>query len=93
MYMAKTKVLRWRPNATYIPFARVGGKANFMFRVGGNTNFSVFRYQHVGIFNGKFRVGRTPNTRDFALQWNIGFTHNSVFLFFFGLLYDRIISM
>ena len=27
----------------------VWGNANFMFRVGGNANFSVFRYQHVGI--------------------------------------------
>ena len=31
----------------------VRGNANFMFRVGGKTNFSVFRYQHVGIANEK----------------------------------------
>ena len=35
----------------------VGGNANFMFRVRGNANFSVFRYQHVGISNTKFRCG------------------------------------
>ena len=29
----------------------VGGNAYFMFRVGGYANFSVFRYQHVGIAN------------------------------------------
>ena len=28
-----------------------GGNANFSVRVGANTNFSVLRYQHVGIFN------------------------------------------
>ena len=32
-------------------------------RVGGNTNFSVFRYQHVGITNAKFG--------GFASHWNI----------------------
>ena len=41
----------------------VGGNANFMFRFGGNANFSVFRYQHVGIPNMKFRVGVYANTR------------------------------
>ena len=35
----------------------IGGKTNFMLRVGGNANFSVFRHQHVGIPNAKFRVG------------------------------------
>ena len=31
----------------------VGGNANFMFRVGGIANYSIFRYQHmhVGIPN------------------------------------------
>ena len=46
----------------------VGGDANFMFRVGGNANFSVFRYQHVGISNAKFHVGgivrRKPPTQE-----------------------------
>ena len=31
----------------------IGGNANFSGRVGGNTNFSIFRYQHVGIPNAK----------------------------------------
>ena len=31
----------------------IGGNVNFRFGVGGNTNFSVFRYQHVGIPNAK----------------------------------------
>ena len=50
-----------------------GGNANFVFRVGGKANFSVFRYQHVGIANTNFReicVG--PNASSFASQWNIG---------------------
>ena len=82
MYMANVELLRWGPNATYIPLARVGvlhwGNANSMFRIGSNANFSVFRYQHVGIPNAKFRVGGSkpmlgPNARAFAFQWNIGF--------------------
>ena len=55
--MANAKILRLGPNATYIPLARIGvlcwGNANFMLRVGGNANFSVSRYQHVGIPNAK----------------------------------------
>ena len=47
----------------------LGGNANFMFRVGGNANFSVFRYQHVGIPN---RVGgldqRKAPTREFCIS-------------------------
>ena len=35
----------------------VRGTANFSVRVGGNANFSVFRYQHVGIAKANFRVG------------------------------------
>ena len=42
----------------------VGGNTKFMFCVGGDANFSVFRYQHVGILNASI----------FASQWNIGFT-------------------
>ena len=42
----------------------VGGKANFMSRVGGNANFSVFRYQHVGIPNEKFCVGGLSQRKD-----------------------------
>ena len=38
IYMANAKILRWGPNTTYIPLARVGvcvwSKANFMFRLG-----------------------------------------------------------
>ena len=39
----------------------IGGNANVCVRVGGNANFSVFRYQQVGIGN--------------ASQWNIGLIH------------------
>ena len=46
----------------------VRGNANVMFLVGGNANLSVFRYQHVGMPNAKFRVGgivqRKPPTRE-----------------------------
>ena len=49
--MANARILRLGPNATYITLTPLG------FCVGGNTNFSVFRYQHVGISNAKFRVG------------------------------------
>ena len=45
--------------------------------IGGNANFSVFKYQHVGIAKANFRVGgadqtRSTNTSSFASQWNIG---------------------
>ena len=55
----------------------VGANANSRVGVGGNTNFSVFRYQHVGIGNAKsLRWGskptRGPNASAFASQWNIG---------------------
>ena len=71
IYMAK--ILHWGPKATYSPLIHVGGLrwANFMFRVGGNANFRVFRYQHVGIAHANLRVG--PNASSFASQWNIGF--------------------
>ena len=63
MYMANAKILHWGP-------------ANFMFHVWGKANFSVFRYQHVGIHNAKFRVGniaqREPLSRGILRQWNIG---------------------
>ena len=54
--------------------------ANFRVGVGGNANFSVFRYQHVGIGNAKsLRWGsnptRGPNASGFASQWNIVFTY------------------
>ena len=35
-----------------------------VFHVGGNANFSVFRYQHVGIPNAKFRVGGLSQRED-----------------------------
>ena len=53
MYMANARILRLGPNATYIPLTRVGVNANFRVGVGGNANFIVFRYQHVGIPNAK----------------------------------------
>ena len=53
----------------------------FRFGVGGKANFSVFRYQHVGIPNAKlWRWGskpkRGPNANGFASQWNIGFNRH-----------------
>ena len=64
------------------------GNTNFRFGIGGNANFSVFRYQHVGIPNAKlWRWGskpkRGPNTNGFASQWNIGF---KVMMMMFGIL-------
>ena len=43
--MPNTRTLRLGPNATYIPLTCVGVSR------WGNANFSVFRYQHVGIGN------------------------------------------
>ena len=56
----------------------VGVGSNFSVRVEGNANFSVFRYQHVGIPNAKLwrcvsKPTRGPNANGFASQWNIGF--------------------
>ena len=50
----------------------VGGNANFRVCVGSNTNFSVFRYQHVGIPNEKLwcwgsKPTRGPNARFFSV--------------------------
>ena len=63
--MANMRILA---NATYIPLAFVGvlhwGNASCMFRVGGNANFSVFKYHHVGIPNKKFRVGGLSQRED-----------------------------
>ena len=55
----------------------VGVNANVSVPVGGEANFGVFRYQHVGIPNAKlWRSGskpmRGPNANGFASQWNIG---------------------
>ena len=65
MYMPKVRTLcqRTQPNQE---------NANLSFRVGGNANFSIFRYQHFGIANTKVCVG--PNASSFVSQWNIGFT-------------------
>ena len=51
MYMANAKILHLGPNATYIPLTRIEVSR------WGKANFSVFRYQHVGIANANFRVG------------------------------------
>ena len=68
MYMHNASSNARRPNATYILLTRVVGNANFSVRVEDNPNFSVFRYQHVGIPNAKYRVGgivqRKPPTRE-----------------------------
>ena len=50
----------------------VGGNANLIFCVGGAANFSVFRYQHVGISNTKLWCWRSqpmpgPNTNGFCV--------------------------
>ena len=50
----------------------------FRVGVGGNANFSVFRYQHVGTGNAKSlrwecNPKRGLNTSGFESQWNIGF--------------------
>ena len=55
------------------------GDPTFSVRVGGNANFSVFRYQHVGIPNAKLwcwgsKSMRGPNANGFVSQWNIDFT-------------------
>ena len=55
----------------------VGGNTNFSIHVGCNANFSVFRYQHVGIPNAKLwclgsKPMQGPDLNGFALQWNIG---------------------
>ena len=49
-----------------------------MFRIGGNANFSVFSYKHVGIPDAKlwrsgFEPTPGPNANGFASLWNIGF--------------------
>ena len=51
--------------------------------VGGDANFSVFRYQHVGIPNAKLwhwgsKPTRGPNANGFASQWNVGLTLHCV---------------
>ena len=72
MYMANGRNLRLEPNPTYFPLTGVGvscgGNVDFKIRVGGNANFSVFRYQHVAIPNAKFRVGGLSQHK----EWNIG---------------------
>ena len=49
---------------------RVGDNTNSNVRVGGYANFRV-RVGSARLFT------RTPNARDFALQWNIGFSLNT----------------
>ena len=56
----------------------IGGNVNFSCCVGGNANFIVFRYQHVGIPNAKLgcwgsKPTRGPNASVFISQWNIGY--------------------
>ena len=55
----------------------VGGNTNFSVCIWGNTDFSVSRYQHVGIPNAKlWRWGskptQGPNANGFASQRNVG---------------------
>ena len=62
-----------------------GGNTNFMFRVGGNANFSVFRYQHVGIGIAKLwcwvsKPTQGPKANGFASQWNIDVKNQSNYI-------------
>ena len=61
MYMVNARILRWGPNAAYIPLTRVGvcvGVTQILtFALGVSR---IFRYQHVGIANVNFRVGSAP---------------------------------
>ena len=75
--MANAKMLHWGPNTTKISLNCVGvsswGNANFRVCVQGNANFSVFRYQHVGIgyaksSGGGFNPMRGPNDSGFASE-------------------------
>ena len=59
---------------------RVGGNASFRVGVGANANFSIFRYQHVGIGNAKSSHWGSyptlgPNANGFASLWNVGLKH------------------
>ena len=42
----------------------IGGNANCKIRVQGKAKFSIFRYQHAGISNAKFRVGGLSQYKD-----------------------------
>ena len=73
--MANASPSCWGPNATYIPPARVGSNANLSVHIGGNANFSVFRYQHVGIPNAKLwrwesKPKRGHNSNGFASTYS-----------------------
>ena len=98
MYMVNMRNLHLGPNATYIPLTCVRGNANFKIRVGGNAYFSVFRYQHVGIANAKFRVGGLSQRKD---QTQMFLRHSGIYrlicilylwhdvLYFLNHLYGR----
>ena len=58
MYMVNARNLCLGTNATYIPLTCVGVSR------WGNTNFGVFRYQHVGIPNAKFRFGGLSHCKE-----------------------------
>ena len=62
----------------------VEGNANFRVGVGGNANFSIFRYQHVGIGNAKSSRWGTnpmqgPDASGSLPQWNIGLKLSCIF--------------
>ena len=62
MFMPNASPNVRRPNTTYIPpalWVRIG-VTNFRFGIGGDANFRVFRYQHVGKI---LALGNTPNAR------------------------------
>ena len=69
VYMANGSPNARVPKATYIPPACVASLGLHVWSA------RLFRYQHVGIGNAKVLRDyptRGPNTRGFALQWNIG---------------------
>ena len=62
--MANAKILRLGTNPTYIALTHVGGNASFSICIGGNANFNIFRYKHVGIPKAKFCVGGLSQRKD-----------------------------
>ena len=85
MYMLDAKMLRWHPTQPIFHWLALG------FCVGGNANFSIFRYQHNAKYTNMlvyFALGNanfwcrvhcptpTPDARYFAFWWNIGLRVN-----------------
>ena len=66
-----------QPILQWLPFGFcVWNNIDFIFCIGGNPNFNVYRYQHVGISNAKLWCWGSkpmpgPKANGFALQWSI----------------------